>query len=374
MESNALKELHQQGQSIWLDNIQRSMITSGKLQEMIDGGLMGMTSNPTIFEKAIAGSADYDQDVKKLLSEGKDVDEILNALTIKDIQMAADLFLPVYEKSGGEDGFVSIEVNPNLAYQTEETIQNVKDLHQRVQRKNVMIKVPATPQGIPAIETLIAEGISINVTLIFSIEAYQNVAKAYIAGLQKLAEKGKSLSLVRSVASVFVSRIDTAVDKMLEARIKETSDTEARSVSKTLLGKTAVANTKLIYRQFKEIFSGKAFLELQAKGAHVQRPLWGSTGTKNPNYSDLLYVEELVGTDTVNTAPPATLSAIQDHAKVRPSLEEAIEEARETVSKLSRLGIDLTQVTDKLLEDGVKSFAGSFQGLTEVIEKKVKAL
>lgn len=374
MESNTLKELLQQGQSIWLDNIQRSMISSGKLQEMIDGGLMGMTSNPTIFEKAIAGSADYDQDVKKLLSEGKDVDEILNALTIKDIQMAADLFLPVYEKSGGEDGFVSIEVNPNLAYQTEETIQNVKELHQRVQRKNVMIKVPATPQGITAIEALIAEGISINVTLIFAIEAYQNVAKAYIAGLQKLAAKGKPLASLRSVASVFVSRIDTAVDKILEARIKDSTDTEARSISKTLLGKTAVANTKLIYQQFKEIFSSKAFVELEARGAHVQRPLWGSTGTKNANYSDLLYVEELVGTDTVNTAPPATLSAIQDHAKVRPSLEEAVEDAKETVSKLSRLGIDLEQVTDKLLEDGVKSFADSFQGLTEVIEKKVKAL
>ncbi len=369
METNIIKELKKYGQSLWLDNIRRALITSGELKRLINEGLMGVTSNPTIFEKAIAGSRDYDKQMLQLISEGKGVTEILNALTIKDIQMAADLFLPVFEETDGRDGFVSIEVNPTLACKTNETIRAVKEIHQRVKRNNVMIKVPATPEGVRAIEELTAEGFSINVTLIFSAERYEEAAKAYIAGLKRRIKKGLPLGLVRSVASVFVSRIDTVVDKLLEGRIHASKDAEKEEALKSLLGKVALSNAKLIYQRFKALFEDKEFLELQKHGAHPQRPLWASTGTKNPIYPDLLYVEELVGPDTVNTVPPATLTAFRDHGRVRSSLEEDLEGARKTIEKIGEL-VDLKRVMHEIQEQGVHAFAESFTKLTACISAK----
>ena len=373
MTPNPLMDIQKYGQSVWIDNIQRAMITSGQLQSMIDQGLMGMTSNPTIFEKAISGSRDYDDQMKELVAQGADGPEILNALMIKDIQMAADLFHPVYTRTKGRDGFVSIEINPTLAHQTEETFKTVKQVHSRVDRTNVMIKVPGTPAGIPAFEDLICEGISINVTLIFSIETYKQVGRAYISGLKRRHEKGLSLGSVRSVASVFVSRVDTMVDKLLEKRILSSQTPEEKSSLKSLIGKVAVANTKMIYQQYQNIFSGEDFQKLKGLGAHVQRPLWGSTGTKNPNYSDLLYVEELIGAEVVNTIPASTLDAFEDHGKARLSIEEDLNGAQAHLHRLSDLGIDLTNVTDQLQEQGVKAFADSHQALLNGIAEKKKA-
>ena len=374
MTTHSLIQIKEYRQSIWLDNIERSMIRSGELKKMVDNGLMGMTSNPTIFEKAITGSKEYDEQLKQLVLKGKEAPEILNALMIKDIQMATDVFLPVFETTKGEDGFVSIEISPTLAGQTEETIKTVQQLHRDVDRKNVMIKVPSTPQGIPAIESLIAEGISINVTLIFSVETYEQVAKAYIAGLKRLYERAQFLGAVRSVASVFVSRIDTLVDKKIEERVLASENAEERAALKSITGKIAIANSKLIYQKFKEIFGSETFRELQRHGASVQRPLWGSTGTKNTNYSDVLYVEELIGADTVNTVPSNTLAAFTDHGKVRRSIEEDLPSARAMIRKLADLGIDLTQVTDELQKQGVKAFADSHHKLMDVIAAKRKTI
>jgi transaldolase len=374
MITNPLIQIQDYRQSIWLDNIERSMITSGELKKMVQDGLLGMTSNPTIFEKAISGSKDYDEQLEKLTLEGKGVTESLNALMIQDIQMAADVFLPVYEKTNGQDGFVSIEISPTLAYQAEKTVKTAKELHRSVDRKNVMIKVPSTPEGIPAIVELIGDGISVNVTLIFSVDTYDQVAKAYIAGLKQLHQKNQNLGAVRSVASVFVSRIDTLVDKMIEKRIQAYKNAEEKAALKSLVGKIAVANSKLIYQKFKENFGSKEFLELQELGAHVQRPLWGSTGTKNPNYSDVLYVEELIGAETVNTIPSQTLAAFRDHGKVRRSIEEDLPSAIAMIQKLADLGIDLRQVTDELQKQGVKAFADSHSKLMDVISTKRKAI
>jgi transaldolase/glucose-6-phosphate isomerase len=374
MKMNPIKELLKVGQSLWLDNINRRLITSGDLQALIDEGLMGVTSNPTIFEKAIGESSDYDDEIRRLVSEGREAPEIIDALIIRDIQMAADLFWPVYEKSNGGDGFVSIEVAPALAYQTKKTIEMVKMLHPQLSRKNVMIKIPATKEGLPAIEASIAEGISINVTLIFSQERYEEVARAYIAGIQSRLKRGLPVESIRSVASVFVSRVDTTIDRLLEARIQAAGSDEARAELKGLLGKAGIANAKLIYQKFKEIFQGRDFLEFQKQRVSLQRVLWGSTGTKNPNYSDLLYVEELIGPQTVNTVPPATLAAFRDHGKVRPSLEENLDEARATLKKLGAIGIDLQQITGALEEEGVKSFSESFEKLSARLSEKRQSM
>ncbi|NKE73218.1 transaldolase [Candidatus Manganitrophus noduliformans] len=370
MKKNPIKELQKQGQSLWLDNVNRALITSGALQRLIDEGLTGLTSNPTIFEKAIGESADYDGDIRRLVSERKEVSEIIDALTIKDIQMAADLFRPIYERTNGADGFVSIELNPALAHQTVATIAAAKALHPRLDRPNVMIKVPATEAGIPAIEALTAEGISINITLLFSLERYEQVASAYIAGIKSRLQQGRPVASIRSVASVFVSRIDTAVDRLLEAHIQEAGIEAERAAFKALLGKAGIANSKMIYQKFKEIFQGPDFLELQKQGVSLQRVLWGSTGTKNPNYPDLLYVEALIGQETINTVPPATLAAFKDHGKVRPSLEENLGEARETLQKLSAIGIHLRRMTHDIQEEGVKSFSESFEKLFARLAEK----
>jgi len=370
MSDSPLKRIQDFRQSIWLDNITRSMIMTGELKKMIGEGLMGMTSNPTIFEKAISGSADYDEQMETLIAQGKTPAEILDALMIRDIQMAADLFRPVYDGTEGRDGHVSIEINPSLANRTEETIQTVREIRRAVDRPNVMIKVPSTPEGIPAIETLIGEGISINVTLIFSVGTYESVARAYIAGLRRLRKAGLPPGSVRSVASVFVSRVDTLTDKKLEALLKTESDPSRKSRIGSLVGKVAVANSKLIYQRFKELFGGADFKELAASGAHVQRPLWGSTGTKNPNYSDVLYVEELIGKETVNTIPSQTLAAFADHGKVRNSVEEDLQGARDTLKRLSEVGIDIGEVTDELQKQGVQAFIDSYNQLIDRIAAK----
>jgi transaldolase len=368
--ANPLVELQNYGQSVWHDNISRDLINSGKLKKLIDeDGLRGVTSNPTIFEKAINGTSDYDASLKSLLVEGKDVKEIYEALAVEDIQRATDLFQPVFNETSGQDGFVSLEVSPKLAYQTEETLQEARRLWRRVNRPNVMIKVPATPAGIPAIERLIGEGININITMMFSMGHYIQVAEAYLRGLEILEQAGKPLT-VASVASFFVSRVDTLVDKLLEERLTQATASSGREEIESLQGKTAIANSRLVYQKFKEIFGGSRFFALKQKGARVQRPLWASTSTKNPHYRDVLYVEELIGPDTVDTMPPATIDAFRDHGLVRPSLEGNLEEAKQVFVRLAQLGINMDEVALKLQNDGVKLFADSFDTLLESISAK----
>jgi transaldolase / glucose-6-phosphate isomerase len=387
---NPLIEVGKLGQSIWYDNIRRALIDSGDLAQKIGAlptgvtstlgqkvegdGLRGVTSNPTIFEKAITGSTDYDEAMRRLVAEGKSADEIYEALVIEDIQRAADLFKPIYARTDKLDGYVSLEVSPLLARDTEGTIAEAKRLWAKLDRPNVMIKIPATPEGLPAIRECIAAGININVTMIFAIENYEEVAEAYVSGLEQRAAAGQPVDHVASVASVFVSRIDTAVDSQLEARIRRSDDENEKATLSALLGKAAIANAKMQYQRFKEIFSSERFAKLKAQGARVQRPLWASTGTKNPNYSDVLYVESLIGPDTVNTLPPATFTAFRDHGKARLTIEENLDEARSTLAKLAEVGIDLKQVCQKLQDDGVKAFADSFESLMQSITSKRAAL
>jgi transaldolase/glucose-6-phosphate isomerase len=387
---NPLTEVAKLGQSIWYDNIRRALIDSGDLAQKIGalpsgvtstlgqkvGGddLRGVTSNPTIFEKAITGSTDYDEVMRSLVAEGKSVNEIYEALVIEDIRRAADLFKPVYARTDKLDGYVSLEVSPLLARDTEGTIAEAKRLWATLDRPNVMIKIPATPEGLPAIRECLAAGININVTMIFAIENYVEVAEAYISGLEQRAAAGQPIDHLASVASVFVSRIDTAVDSQLESRIRGSEDKNEKAALSALLGKAAIANAKMQYQRFKEIFSSERFAKLKAQGARVQRPLWASTGTKNPNYSDVLYVESLIGPDTVNTLPPATFTAFRDHGKVRLTIEENLDEARSTLAKLTEVGIDLKQVCQKLQDDGVKAFADSFESLMQSITSKRAAL
>jgi transaldolase/glucose-6-phosphate isomerase len=387
---NPLIEVGKLGQSIWYDNIRRALIDSGDLAQKIGAlptgvtstlgqkvegdGLRGVTSNPTIFEKAITGSTDYDEAMRRLVAEGKSATEIYEALVIEDIQRAADLFKPVYARTDKLDGYVSLEVSPLLARDTEGTIAEAKRLWATLDRPNVMIKIPATPEGLPAIRECIAAGININVTMIFAIENYEEVAEAYVSGLEQRAAGGQPIDHVASVASVFVSRIDTAVDSQLEARIRRSDDENEKATLSALLGKAAIANAKMQYQRFKEIFSSERFAKLKAQGARVQRPLWASTGTKNPNYSDVLYVESLIGPDTVNTLPPATFTAFRDHGKAHLTIEENLDEAKETLAKLAEVGIDLKQVCQKLQDDGVKAFADSFESLMQSITSKRAAL
>jgi len=358
-----LKELAKLGQSVWLDYISRSLIASGELQSLIGEGLGGVTSNPTIFEKAIAGSGDYDADIRRLSSQGKSDIEIYEALAIDDIRRAADLLRPLHEESGGADGYVSLEANPRLAYDTEGTVSEVRRLWKLLARPNVMIKVPATEAGIPAIESLTAEGINVNITLIFSLSHYDAVARAYTGGLEKLAATGGPVEKVASVASFFVSRIDTAVDRVLESK-----------GARDLQGRIAVDYSKTVYSRFRDYLASPRWKDIAGKGARVQRLLWGSTGTKNPGYSDLLYVDHLIGPDTVNTLPPATLKAFGDHGRVAATLTEGLAEARARLSRLEALGISMDLITRQLQDDGVAAFARSFEGLLKSIAEKRKKL
>ena len=362
-----IKELSNFGQSIWYDYIQRTMITSGQLAELVSKGLGGVTSNPSIFEQAITGSTDYDVELNRLIAEDKGVNEIYESLAVQDIAMAADVLRPVYDANGGKDGFVSLEVNPGLAHQTEPTIAEARRLFEAVGRPNVMIKVPATPAGVAAIAALIGAGVNVNVTLIFALETYRNVAGAYIEGLERLSQNGpvvkggRGIDTIGSVASFFVSRVDTAVDKALE----KNGHTE-------LLGKIAIANAKVAYATFQEIFSGDRWDRLAAAGARVQRVLWASTGTKNPNYTDTMYVNELIGNDTVNTLPPTTLNSFQDHGIVAETLTVGVDEARRQLRRMEELGLDLRLITDQLQVEGVEAFARSFDSLIEGIAQKRK--
>ncbi|HUF42825.1 MAG TPA: bifunctional transaldolase/phosoglucose isomerase [Verrucomicrobiae bacterium] len=363
---NPLRELLDHGQSVWLDYISRELIRSGELKRLVEeDGLRGVTSNPTIFEKAIGGSADYDDTLRDMLARDPQAaaGQMYEGVAIEDIQSAADVLRPVYDETGGADGYVSLEVSPHLARDTRGTIAEAKRLRASVDRPNVMIKVPATPEGIPAIEELIAAGININITLMFSMSHYEAVANAYIKGLERCADPAK----VASVASFFVSRVDTMVDKALQ----EIGSEDARS----LLGSIAIANSKVVYQRFREIFHGEGFVSLRQRGARVQRPLWASTGTKNSAYSDVLYVENLIGPETVNTVPVETLNAFRDHGRApADTVREGLEEAATALARLQSLGIDLNAVAEKLQVDGVASFAASFDSLMTTLEKKRSAM
>ncbi len=368
---NSLVELQKFGQSFWYDNIRRGLINSGELKKMIDqDGLRGVTSNPTIFEKAISSSTDYDEAIRELVGKKQSVQEIFDQLSIEDIQLAADLFAPLYKKTEGADGYVSIEVAPQFARDTEKTIAEARRLWRLVNRPNVMVKIPATKEGLPAIEKCLSEGININITLIFSIERHEQVMNVYLNALEKLAKEGKPIDKVASVASFFVSRIDTSVDKLLQEKIQAAPGAKEKDQLLELLGKVAIANAKMAYQAYKNIFTSSRFEALKKKGAQVQRPLWASTGTKNPNYSDVLYVEELIGPDTVDTMPPATISAFKDHGKVRASIEENIDAARQTMESLKAVGIDLKKITAQLEQEGVKSFSDSYEKLIQCLTAK----
>jgi len=356
-------QLAELGQSIWLDYIRRSFIISGELQAWIDKGLRGVTSNPSIFEKAIAGSADYDPDLHRMAAEGRSTNEIYEALVLEDISRVADLLRPVYERTNGLDGYVSLEASPALAHDTAGTLAEIKHLAAALNRPNVMFKVPATPAGIPAIESLIAEGINVNVTLIFSVAQYEAVAEAYLAGLEKWVASGGDPSQVASVASFFVSRVDTAVDLALA----DLGHTE-------LQGQIAIANAKAAYARFRQILSGGRWQRLAARGARVQRLLWASTSAKNPLYPDTLYVDALIGPHTVNTVPPATLQAFLDHGTVAPTLQADVDKALDQLARLGKLGVDLDAITRKLLDDGVAQFARAFESLMDSIAEKQKRL
>jgi transaldolase len=366
MADNPLAQLSKLGQSPWYDQMTRSLVSQGTLKKMIEeDGLRGLTSNPTIFEKAISGSKDYEDTLRTLVGKGADLAEIYDALVVGDIASAADVFRPVYDSTQGEDGFVSIEVSPLLALDTAGTIKEAKRLHTKLARPNVMIKVPGTPEGLPAFEELISAGISVNVTLIFSVDVYAKVVESYLRGLEKRVSKGGAVNRVASVASFFVSRIDTAVDKKLEEIAKA-----GRPEAAELTGKAAIANAKLAYEKFQHLFSGARWEKLAAAGAHVQRPLWASTGTKNPQYSDVLYIETLIGPHTVNTMPPATYDAFRDHGRAAVTITDDLKGAHDFFNKLREIGIDLAAVTEELTVAGVKSFSDSYNNLVAVIERR----
>jgi transaldolase/glucose-6-phosphate isomerase len=367
--TNPLKELLKSGQSMWLDYIRRDLITSGQLKQLIaNDGLRGMTSNPSIFEKAIGESSLYD-DILKSLAGRQDLDTTARyeQIAIRDIQDAADVLRPVYDESSFHDGYVSLEVSPLLARKTKETIDEARRLWKTVKRDNVMIKVPGTAEGLPAIRQLIGEGININITLLFAQEMYEKIAEAYIAGLEDLAARGGNLKKEASVASFFISRIDTLIDSIINDRLKTTTDPQQEALLKSLLGKVAIANGKLTYQRYQSIFSGPRWAALAAKGAQTQRVLWASTSTKNPAYRDVMYVEELIGPDTVDTMPPATIDAFRDHGRIRPSLTEDVAGAGKVMDDLAKAGISMKEVTDKLTDDGVKLFADAFAKLLDAV-------
>ena len=372
--TSPLLDLQQLGQSVWCDTISRSLLDSGELRRLIaEDGLRGVTSNPSIFEKAIDGGTDYDREILTMARAGFSAERIYEVLAIKDIQGAADRFRALFETTGGADGFVSLEVSPHLAYRTRETVEEARRLWKAVARPNVMIKVPATPAGMSAIRQLLGEGINVNVTLMFSMEHYLQVAEAYLQGIETLAASGRTAA-VASVASFFVSRVDTVVDRLLQEMESRAGSAAAKARCRSLQGRAAVANARLVYRKFGEIFGESRFLELERQGFRVQRPLWASTSTKNPRYRDVLYVESLIGPDTVNTMPLATLAAFRDHGVARATLNEDPEDARQTFVRLREMGVDMDAVTHKLQEDGVKLFADAFDRLLASIRSKQQAV
>ena len=364
-ESQTLTELNNLGQSVWYDNIDRRLIQSGELSRIISTGIRGLTSNPSIFEKAISSSDIYDSDIEIMSRQGKSTSEIFEALAVSDIRNAAEILSNVYSETNGADGFVSLEVNPHLANDTNGTVEEARRLFKAVNKPNLMIKVPATPSGMPAIKTLISEGINVNVTLIFSTTSYSEVREAYIAGLESLVNLGGDCSKVSSVASFFVSRVDTVVDGALATVISDQGH---------LTGKSAIANAKIAYRDFRESFCSNRFTILNKSNARVQRPLWASTSTKNPELSDVLYVESLIGPDTVTTMPDSTLAAYNDHGNPSHTLTDGVVEASDHLGTISSLGIDLERLTEKLVVDGVKQFADSYDQVIKNISDKREVL
>ena len=372
MKKNPLIALKELGQSVWLDTLSRKLINSGELKRLIDEeGLSGITFNPSIFQKAISGSNDYDLSLQRLLEQGaRDEKELFLGLAFEDISTSADMLRPTYQVTGGRDGFVSIEVSPDLAYDTGATIAEARRLFSALNRKNVLVKVPGTKQGLPAIEQLTSEGVNVNVTLLFSVERYEEVIEAYFRGLEQRVSKGQPIHEITSVASFFVSRVDTLTDKLLETRLSSAASKAEKDKITSLFGKAAVANAKIAYKKYKNIFSGKRFLTLKEKGGRIQRILWGSTGTKNPKYSDIKYVEELIAPDSINTLPETTLDAFKNHGQTKITISDHLEEAERVFPELKSAGIEINDVTEQLEREGVKLFSDSFFTLLKEIAQK----
>jgi transaldolase/glucose-6-phosphate isomerase len=367
---NPLRGLLAYGQSPWLDFIRRNILLNGDLKKMIaNDGLRGMTSNPAIFEKAITAGDDYNDIIHAQDAKSSSAMALYEKIAIRDVQDAADIFRAVNTETKSRDGYVSLEVSPNLAFDTQATIEEARRLWKTVSRPNVMIKIPATPQGLPAIRQALEEGININITLLFAQSAYEQVAEAFLAALEARVAKGQNISQIASVASFFVSRIDSLVDSKIDATLKTESDAKKKGLLESLQGKVAIANARRTYQKYQELFGGSRWKALAAKGAQTQRLLWASTSTKNPKYRDVLYVEELIGADTVDTIPPATFDAFRDHGKLRPSLTENVAGANKTMADLEAAGISMKEVTDKLLTDAVKLFQDPFKQLLDTIEK-----
>jgi transaldolase len=373
--ANALQRLHDYGQSVWLDYIGRRLLDEGELRRLVHAAeVWGVTANPTIFERAIAGSSEYDDRLRALVVAGQSGSEVYESLVGQDIQQAADILRPVYEQTEGADGYVSIEVSPALAHDTARTIQEAKKFHQAIARPNILIKVPATAEGLPAITSLIADGISVNVTLIFGLTRYGQVLDAYLSGLEERTYRGEPLGTVISVASFFISRVDTLVDTLLEQRQQDMVRQSEQNELAALRGKAAIANARLAYQRFLETQAGERFRRLQAQGGRLQRPLWASTGTKNPAYRDVLYVEELIGHGTVNTMPPQTLQAFRDHGQVRETITQDLPGQRAVVERLAAVGIDLDEVGQELENEGVRLFADSFDKLAASIAQRAQVI
>ena len=372
MNKNPLIGLKEIGQSVWLDNLSRKLIHSGELKRLIDeDGLSGITSNPTIFQKAISGSTDYDSSLQRMIDKGvKDEKELFLGLAMEDVSDAADLLWPTYRSANGQDGFVSIEVSPDLAYDTPATISEARRLFSTIGKKNILVKVPGTKQGVPAIEQLTSEGVNVNVTLLFSTERYEEVAEAYLKGLERRARQGQPINEIASVASFFVSRVDTLTDKLLETRLSSATSKAEKDKMTNLFGKAAVANAKVAYEKYRSIFSGRRFIALKEKGGHIQKILWGSTGTKNPKYSDIKYVEELIAPDSINTLPETTIKAFKDHGQAKITIHNDLEEAERVFPELKSIGIDIREVTEQLEKEGVRLFSDSFFALLKEIAKK----
>ncbi len=373
--TNPLLQLKAQGQSVWYDTVDRAQLVSGLFKRMLDeDGIVGVTSNPTIFQKSISQGDAYDEQLTQLVKAGKNTSEIYEALVIHDITTVADMLRPIYDKTNGQDGFVSLEVSPDLAHDTEASLSEARRFWKRVDRPNLMIKIPATPEGIPAVQQALTEGININITLIFSLDSYREVTNAYLSALEDRNAEGKDISHIASVASFFVSRVDTLVDQLLEDKIKAGSDSTEQQRLKSLEGKAAIANARLVYHEFKRIFHSPRFETLKHSGAHVQRPLWASTSTKNPAYRDVLYAEELIGPDTVDTMPLETIENFRDHGQVFLTVEKDIQQARDVIAALENVGIHYAQVTQQLQDEGVQKFADSFHELFRGIESKKQAI
>ena len=371
---NALQQLLEQGQSPWLDFITRDILKNGHLQELIGQGIVGMTSNPTIFQKAIGGSDLYDDELGQLARDDKSVGEMYDSLVLDDIRAAATILRPVYDSTAGRDGYVSIEVAPDLAYETDKTLDEARRLFHYLNLPNIMIKIPGTPEGIPAFQQAIAEGINVNVTLVFSLDNYRAVAEAYIAGLEQRAATGQPIDKLASVASFFVSRVDTAVDKRLDALIDAAPDEARKNELRALHGTAAIANAKLAYAAYEQIFSGPRWEALAAHGARSQRCLWASTSAKNPAYRDVIYAEQLIGPDTVDTMPPATIDALLDHGQVARTVDQNVDKARQDYHAIEAAGISMDEVTLQLQKDGVTLFADSYNELLDTIKAKREAM